>query len=300
MGYTVPDGRHPENSSVARRVPAVTEPAARGPVRFEGATAVRPAGGGYHVDLDPAFAIAGTKPNGGYLLACLGRAALAATAAAGSSHVHVVAAGGQYLSSPDVGPAHIDVEVLRAGRTASQVRARLTQDGVPGVDAKFTLATLPAGTAPYWGGTEVVRLPPIEACEATGPFAGQRDLQILFDPDAGVRWTPDGPVASGAGEIRAWFDPGAVPLDTVTLMFVADALPPATFGIVTTGWVPTLDLTAYVRAFPEPGPLRLRFRARMVQDGFADETLEAWDSADRLVLQSTQLVALRLPPGTPR
>ena len=42
------------------------------------------------------------------------------------------------------------------------------------------------------------------------------------------------------------------PLDTVTLMFVADSLPPATFGIVTTGWVPTLDLTAYVRALPEP------------------------------------------------
>jgi hypothetical protein len=270
-------------------------------VRFEAATAVRPAGstgstGGYAVDLDPAFAIAGTKPNGGYLLACLARAALAAAGEAGSPHAHVVAAGGQYLSSPDVGPAYIDVEVLRAGRTASQVRARLSQDGVPGVDAKFTLANLPAGSDPYWGGVDPVQLPPPEECEATGPFAGQRNVQILFDPAAGVRWTPDGPVASGAGEIRAWFDPGGVPLDTVTLMFVADSLPPATFGIVTTGWVPTLDLTAYVRALPRPGPLRLRFRARVVQDGFADETLEAWDATDRLVLQSTQLVALRLPP----
>lgn len=268
-------------------------------VRFGVATGVVALGdGGYGVDLDPAFAIAGTKPNGGYLLACLARAALAAAADAGSPHVHVAAAGAQYLASPDVGPARIDVEVLRAGRSASQVRARLSQDGVPGVDARFTLTTLPAATMPYWGGSEPVVLPPIEQCEATGPFP-DRDIRIRFDPDAGVRWTPDGPVASGVGEVRAWFDPGDNPLDTVMLLFAADALPPATFGIVTSGWVPTLDLTAYVRALPEPGPLRLRFRAHLVQDGFADESLEAWDSTDRLVLQSTQFVALRLPPAAP-
>jgi hypothetical protein len=35
----------------------------------------------------------------------------------------------------------------------------------------------------------------------------------------------------------------------------------------------------------------------MIQDGFADETFEAWDQDDRLVVQSTQFVALRLPPA---
>ena len=61
------------------------------------------------------------------------------------------------------------------------------------------------------------------------------------------------------------------------------------------GWVPTLDLTVYVRALPAPGPLRLRLRAQLIQDGFADLVCEGWDSDDRLVLQSTQLAALRLP-----
>jgi hypothetical protein len=37
-------------------------------------------------------------------------------------------------------------------------------------------------------------------------------------------------------------------------------------------------------------------RAQLIQDGFADEVCEGWDSAGRLVLQSSQLAALRLPP----
>ncbi len=65
-----------------------------------------------------------------------------------------------------------------------------------------------------------------------------------------------------------------------------------------TGWVPTLNLTAYVRAVPAPGALRMQFRVGVVQDGFADETMEIWDSAGRLVAQSTQLTALRIPEGT--
>lgn len=51
-----------------------------------------------------------------------------------------------------------------------------------------------------------------------------------------------------------------------------------------------------MRAVPAPGPLRIRFRARVIQDGFADEVCEVWDAADRLVAQSTQLTALRMPP----
>jgi hypothetical protein len=268
-------------------------------VRFADATAVTASagGGGYDIDLHPAFSMAGTRPNGGYMLACLARAALAAVASAGADHPHVVAAGIQYSSSPSVGPARVDVDVLRVGRTASQVQTRLWQDGPAGVSARFTLSRLPEGSEPFWGGVEPPVLPPIGECAGFGPGFGDRDLRIVFDPETSVRWTPDGPVARGGGEIRAWFDPGDRVLDTPTLLYAADALPPATFGIVTTGWVPTLDLTAYVRAVPTPGPLRLRFRVTMIQDGFADETFEAWDQDGRLVVQSTQFVALRLPPA---
>jgi acyl-coenzyme A thioesterase PaaI-like protein len=266
---------------------------------FGAATTIAPEGGGsYRVELRPEYAIGGTKPNGGYLLACLGRAALAAAREAGSGHEHVIAAGAQYFRSPDVGPARIDTTVLRAGRTATQVSATVSQDGGPGigVQAQFTLATLPAGGRPYWGGTEPVAMPPIGQCQPM--FRDdRRGISVCFDPAAALAFTPDGPVVTGGGELRAWLrDDEAGGLDPIGLLLAADVLPPATLGVVLTDWVPTLDLTVYVRALPAPGPLRIRMRAQLIQDGFADEVCEGWDSEGRLVFQSTQLAALRLPP----
>ena len=268
---------------------------------FAAATSVTPGGDGcYQADLRAEYAIGGAKPNGGYLLACLGRAAVAAARDAGSGHEHVVAAGAQFFSSPDVGPARIGTSVLRAGRTATQVSAAVSSDGRPGVQAQFTLATLPAAGEPYWGGTEPVPLPPIDGCQPLFR-ADRRGMSVHFDPAASFTVTPDGPVVSGGGEFRAWLrDDHDDVLDPVGLLFAADALPPATAGVVFSGWVPTLDLTVYVRALPAPGPLRLRVRTQLIQDGFADEICEGWDSAGRLVLQSTQLAALRLPPDPAR
>jgi hypothetical protein len=266
--------------------------------RFVPATAVTADGdGSYAVDLHPAYAIGGTKPNGGYLLAMMGRAAVEAAHAAGATQTHVVCAGAQYSSSPDNGPARIVTEVLRVGRSATQVRTRLVQgDATTGIEARFTLGTLPEGGRPFWGGIEPVVLPPIEECHRPDLPMGPRDSTVLFDPATTIRMTPEGPVATGGGELRAWFRyeaEEAVP--PWVLLYVADCLPPATFGVVATGWVPTLDLTAYVRAVPAPGPLRIRFRVQLIEDGLADEVLEAWDSEGRLVLQATQLAALRHP-----
>ena len=40
--------------------------------------------------------------------------------------------------------------------------------------------------------------------------------------------------------------------------FAVDAFPPATFDVEFAGWVPTLELTAYVRALPAAGPVQIR------------------------------------------
>ena len=128
-------------------------------------------------------------------------------------------------------------------------------------------------------------------------MAGERGVTLQFDPDAGFQMTPDGPAAVGGGEFRAYLRNETDDLfDTVGLLYASDVMPPATFGVVKTGWVPTLAITVYNRAVPAPGPLRLRFRVNVIHDGFADEICEAWDSEDRLVMQSTQLTAIRIPP----
>jgi acyl-coenzyme A thioesterase PaaI-like protein len=127
------------------------------------ATALTPLGDGrFEVDLAAEFSIGGDRPNGGYMLACLGRAAVAAGADAGATHPHPIATGVQYVRSPSLGRAVIETEVTRVGRSASQVSARLVQDGASGVAARFTLATLHESTEPYWGAIPPVELPPID------------------------------------------------------------------------------------------------------------------------------------------
>lgn len=252
--------------------------------------------GHYDVELANEYSIMGSKPNGGYMLACLGRAALHAAREAGATQEHVISASAQFLSSPDLGPAQIVTEVDRVGRTASQVSAVIGVDGVRGVRAQFTLGTLHEGSTPFWGDIAPCPFPALEDL-APSPMAGERGVTLQFDPAAGFQMTPDGPTAVGGGEFRAYLRNETDDVfDTVGLLYASDVMPPATFGVVATGWVPTLAITVYNRAVPAPGPLRLRFRVNVIHDGFADEICEAWDSEDRLVMQSTQLTAIRIPP----
>jgi hypothetical protein len=272
------------------------------PTTFEAATSIVSRGHDeagrmhYDVQLVDEYAIMGSKPGGGYMLACLGRAALDAAREAGSTHEHVIAASAQFLSSPDLGPAQIVTEIDRVGRTASQVNATIGVDGVRGVRAQFTLGTLHEGTAPFWGEVAPCPFPALEDL-APSPMAGEQGIELQYDPDAAFLMTDDGPTAVGGGELRAYLrDEVDDVFDTVGLLYASDVIPPATFGVVQTGWVPTLAITVYNRAIPAPGPLRLRFRVQVIHDGYADEICEAWDSEDRLVMQSTQITALRIPP----
>ena len=73
-----------------------------------------------------------------------------------------------------------------------------------------------------------------------------------------------------------------------------DAFPPATFDVELSGWVPTLELTAYVRALPAPGPVQIRHEAHLIDGQRVDEACWVWDSTGRLVAQGTQLAGIRL------
>lgn len=280
-----------------------------GPSEFEEATAVRERGTlpndesirTYDLDIDKGWTIGPGVANGGYLLAILGRAAVQAVASAGGTQRHVVAANVNYVAPPSLGPATVEVEVLRTGRTASQARARLVSAGTVSVEAMFTLGSLGSGSDPWWGGARPVDLVPEE--DALGPPVGTERppfaerIALRLDPSSTgfARGVPQ-----GRGEFKGWlrFADGS-DFDALSLLLVVDSCPPATFDLIFTGWVPTLNLTAYVRGHPAPGPLRIRFRVGMVHNGLADEFFEAWDSNGRLVATSTQMVAMRIPEGTP-
>jgi hypothetical protein len=253
------------------------------------------------VEVDPGWTI-GDKPNGGYLLATIARAAVATTTGVeGPAHPHALSATATYIGPPTLGPAEVHTEVLRRGRAMSQARARLVQDGAVRVEVTFTLGRLDPQAEPWWGGEAAPALPGTEAARRTPAFGpGGVHLPIMdrvdirLDP-ATAGFAEGRP--SGVGELRARlaFADGRDP-DPLALLYAVDALPPATFDLAdTSGWVPTLSLTAYVRALPAPGPLVVRQRARLVEARTVDETCDVWDSRGRLVAQATQLAGIRTP-----
>jgi hypothetical protein len=266
---------------------------------FSAVTALTPTGSdssaaaSYDADVHPDWTIAG-KPNGGYLLAILGRAAVAA-----GPHPHVIAASATYLRPPDPGPVQIIAELLRGGRSASQLRVRMLQGDATCIESLITTSELQRDTEPYWSGVAVpdiadadqcLRVPSISPTGLPVPIMDQIDLRL--DPaDTGfARGEP-----SGRGELRGWLAlPGDEAFDPISLLFAVDAFPPATFEVAPSGWVPTLQLSAYVRALPEPGAVRVVHRAQLIAAEKVDEVCSVWDHRGQLVAQGSQLAGIRL------
>jgi hypothetical protein len=263
---------------------------------FSSVSALEPAGAGeFDAEVSSGWTIGG-KPNGGYLLAMLGRAAVAT-----QPQPHIMAASAHYLRPPEPGPVRLAVDVLRSGRSASQVRARMSQDGSACVEALITTATVPdADSKPYWsGGLPVAETPPFADC-ARLPGQAPNGLRVALLDEVDLRLDPAclafaAGRPSGAGVLRGWLAlPGDEPFDPVSLLFAVDAFPPATFDIEMSGWVPTFELTAYVRALPVDGPVRVLQQARLIDGDRVDEACFVWDSSGRLVAQATQLAGIRL------
>lgn len=250
--------------------------------------------GRYVAEVSSQWTIGG-KPNGGYLLAMLGRAA-----AAVGAHPHVIAASAHYLHAPQPGPVSIEAHILRAGRSATQIRAAMTQDGQACVEALLTTSELDPDATPYWdAGLPQVNGVDIEDCTrlpARTPdgveVAIMQQIEVSLEP-ASLGFATGHP--SGRGELRGWLGlPGGEAFDPISLLFAVDAYPPATFNVEVAGWVPTLELTVYVRALPAPGPLRVLQRAQLIEAQRVDEACFVWDSAGRLVAHGTQLAGIRL------
>jgi Acyl-CoA thioesterase C-terminal domain/Acyl-CoA thioesterase N-terminal domain len=242
----------------------------------------------------------GDKPNGGYLLALLGRAALAAGRSDASRGWEVVSSSITYLRPPDLGPATVRTTLLRNGRSAAHVRAVLVQEGTEQIDAVFVLGEVPAKATARYDAIEPLRAPEPEQCVRLPPrmpggvHVGIMEvLDLRLDP-ATLPLADPHPPADARAELRGWtrFADGRDP-DPLSLLFAVDAIPPATFRIGSTGWVPTLQMSAYVRARPAPGWLGIRMTAHLVAGGMVDETCILWDSRRHVVAQSTQLARVR-------
>jgi acyl-CoA thioesterase len=276
-------------------------------ISFDGASSLRARPGRtvFDLEINPLWTV-GDKPNGGFLLALLGRAAREAQRAESAAALDVMTATVTYLAAPALRAAEIRTTILRRGRTASHVRAVLVQEDRELVDAVFVLGTLPDGGPARYNDIPPLEIPPPERCvrlpsiTPDGLTVGVlQTTDLRMDPAT----VPFADAASGGApvaELRGWlrFANGREP-DPLSLLYFVDAIPPATLRIGSSGWVPTLSMTVYARARPAAGWLGLRFTAHLVDSGVVDEACTLWDSRGQVVAQATQLARLRFPDEAP-
>jgi acyl-CoA thioesterase len=262
---------------------------------FDDDTRVQPGDspGRYTGQVDPAWNI-GANPNGGYLLALAAQALRQGTPAqpdALSITVHYLRPGlaGQ--------PCQIDTQLLRSGRTLSTARATLLQDGNPRLEVLAAMGNLgaPDAAPPPLISLPCPSIPPPEACPGRSAPAQGVSLSILDRLD--IRLHPDQaqPGAAGAARVSGWirFADGRSP-DALGCLLMADAFPPSVFGLLgMVGWVPTIELTVYLRGHPAPGWLLGEFSCQDLRDGRMVEDGALWDSKGQLVAQSRQLALVR-------
>jgi len=262
---------------------------------FGAATAVRTVGdGSFAADLSPDWAV-GDRPHGGYLLAVLARAAVAATGGPDGDSPDPLAVSAQFLRPPSFGPASVAVTVRKKGRTVTAVNAVLEQDGLPLVDASVACGRLPTGPVHYSDLADVPAQPPAGAIEATGNvgavFKVAQVSRMVLDPaTAGfLAGRTDLPP-----RLRIWVRPVGEEPDPLFALLAGDISPPVVFNTGRFGWSPTVQLTALLRARPAPGWLRVLADSRALHDRWFDEDHEVVDSAGRLVCQARQLA---IAPG---
>ncbi|WP_239114933.1 thioesterase family protein [Planotetraspora kaengkrachanensis] len=253
-------------------------------------------GDAYEADLDPQWSVGG-KLHGGYLLAVMGRAVCDGV---GGDHPHPSVVSGLFVAAPTPGSAEIHVESLRTGRSTTQARARLTQGGAVRVEALITLERLEEAGA-WWAGLEPVDLREEHECPRTPlvvpggefPVPLMEVVEQRLDPDH-LGFLSGSP--SRRGVVAGWHRlADGSDWDPLSLLVALDPVPSAGFDLDLPGWAPTIQMSAYIRRVPAPGPLRVRTYAADVTKGRMDETVYAWDSKDRLVAQATQLAAIRMP-----
>jgi acyl-CoA thioesterase len=263
------------------------------------AAAVEPLGPGrYGVNLSQYYTVVG-HPNGGYLQCVMASGALAAASEEGAHHLHATSITTNYVGAPDVGPAEVHTEVRRVGRGVSFVHVTLVQGGQISTESLVTLGTMHEDSASRYMDAVAPELAPLDECRQS---TGSDEINIMrvvdsrLDPSCSGWWNGE---LSERGEVKGWMrlNDGDAVWNAWNVLFASDAMPPATFPLGSSGWVPTLQLTSYVRRIPTSEWLRARQWCVVIADGLVDERCELFDDRGELVASSSQLAMVRFPTG---
>ncbi len=228
-----------------------------------------------------------TIPHGGYLLALAGQAVLAATGAPDIFTITV-----HYLRKAAVGPMEFEVRTVGGSRRFTTVTATASQGGEPVLSVMASVGDRegiegPAwSSSPAWDPTTVTLSPPAgdPALPFQPPTIAHRFSLRMDTTSLGFPTGQQLPTA----ELRATLDTTQV--DQLTALLACDITPPAAWNALgAEGWVPTVELTAHVRARPAPGPMTVVATTNHIANGFLEEDALVHDATGTLIVQSRQL-----------
>jgi hypothetical protein len=268
---------------------------------FDKATQVRAIGdGAFAARVHDGWDIAGNA-NGGYLLAIVSAAMCAAT-----GRSLPVAVSCHYLGPVNDADVVIETSVVKSGKMLATAHATMRSgDRVIIVAIGTCGETLPGGAESSAALPSVARRHATRGAPQMPSFAEStprpstasgmpgllRNVDVRLHPhDTGfARGEP-----SGDALVRGWcaFRDGR-PIDALGLALMCDAFPPAVFNLSgAPGWVPTVQLSFYLRAIPAAGPVCAEFATNQLHDGMFEEDGMLWDSRGVLVAQSRQLALM--------
>lgn len=240
----------------------------------------------------------GSHPHGGFLLALLAKAALIVLAERGEPTADPLVVSAEFLRPPAIGPVLLRTDVRKVGRLATVVAVALEQRGRTCVEARVTAGRLPA-RRPDWSDLPSM---PVEPPPRAIPLAGdtaEGTFHLAGGCDVRVDPATAGYLTGRAGDpprMRLWVRPRHSVVDTYFALLAGDINPPVVLNLGRSGWSPTVQLTALLRARPTAGWLRVLVESRSVQEAWFDSDATVIDSAGRLVCQARQLA---LAPAAP-
>ena len=190
------------------------------------------------------------------------------------------------------GPATIEAELVKRGRTVSVGRASMETDGRRCLTVIGSFGDLGRDVgAGHAIGVDPPEVAPPERCVPRAELAQGVDLPILDRVDVVLDPSCAKPAASERAVVRGWvrFADGSDPT-TMALALFADVFPPSLYPMMgSVGWVPTIELTVHVRRRPARGWILARFECDDLAGGRMIETGSLWDSSGALVARSRQL-----------
>jgi acyl-coenzyme A thioesterase PaaI-like protein len=263
--------------------------------------------GVYEGELNKHWTI-GPKVHGGAMLALCANAAR--TACGGQSGglepvLQPVAVSASFLWAPDPGVMQLVTSIRKRGRRISVVDVELMQGDRTAVHAVVNLGEpehfSPGGQAtPLLSANPVVDLMAPEPPDDVAPIGPGHPLAGLVHLGEGCDVRPLlSTLAPTTDErppvLQMWARPRGVAPDALFALMCGDLSAPVTFAVDRTGWAPTVQLTAFLRALPADGWLRVVCTCLEIGHDWFDEDHIVVDSLGRIVAQSRQL-AMVPPP----